>query len=166
MIILGINIGTIRTGVCILDDGAIQEKYVHNYETVWSDYKLRSIIRRYKHYVQKYRVNAIVVKIPPLKKHSKAVMQIIKKIEMLAKDYDCLFDLITKKEMKYITGCRSTAQLIKYTVRLYPELLPFFVRGEDSNHSYYRKLYEAVLAAHVFQERQRTRALQIERGRV
>jgi len=164
MTILGISVGTTRTGMCILKDGVLVDRRIHDYRRTWSDSKLRVIIRDYRHYILKYNVGAIIVKISPLKKHTPALRQVLKRLEGLAAEYNILFDLITKTERKSITGTRSTSELIDYTRRLYPELNILFDKGASNEHSYNKKLFEAVLSAHVFQEKQRIRALQIERA--
>jgi len=161
MTILGISIGTTRTGVCVLKDGQLLDRHIHNYKTAWSDAKLRKIVNSYRRYILKRNVTAIIVKIPPLNKHTPAVGRILNRIEALAKEYSCEFDLVTKSEIKHSTSIRSTNELVKYARLLYPELAAMFEKGKANDHNYYKKIYEAVLAAHVFQERQRIRAEQI-----
>jgi RNase H-fold protein (predicted Holliday junction resolvase) len=161
MTILGISVGTTRTGVCVLKNGILLDRHIHNYQATWSDNKLRIVTERYKRYILKRNVTAIIVKIPPLKKHTKAITKIIKRVEALAKEYSCEFDLVTKTEIKHITAMRSTNELIEYARRLYPELIAMYEKGKANDHSYYQKLYEAILAAHIYQERQRVRAEQL-----
>jgi RNase H-fold protein (predicted Holliday junction resolvase) len=158
MTILGISVGTSRTGVCILKDGVLLDREVHSYLRAWSDAKLRIIVNRYRQYVKKHGVTAIMVKIPPLRKHTKPITRLLKSIESLAREHDCLLDLITKKELKHRTGAHSTGELIDYARRLYPELSPLFEKGVPTEYMYYKKLFEAVLAAHVFSDMQRERA--------
>jgi|GEM_PF-1161759 len=164
MTILGISVGTTRTGMCILKDEILVDRRTHDYRRMWSDAKLRIIIRDYRHYILKYNVTAIIVKISPLKKHTPALRQVLKRLERLAAEYNMPFDLITKTELKSITGTRSTNELIDYTRRLYPELNVLFDKGVSNEHSYNKKVFEAVLSAYVFQEKQRVRALQMERA--
>jgi len=159
MTILGISIGTTRTGVCILNDDVLLDRHIHNYRSAWSDHKLRVIINRYKQYILKNNVSAIIIKIPPLKKHTKPITQILKRLEALAKEYYIDFDFITKSEIKHVINVRSTTELIKYTTLLYPELEAVYDNGTQKD-SYYKKLYEAVLCAHIFKERQKVRAQQ------
>lgn len=159
MTIFGISVGTDRAGVCILKDELLVERRVHNYRKVWSDDKLHIIIKQYKQYIQKYRVKAIIVKIPPLRKHTPAICLLIKHIERLARDYDCEFDLITKSEIKSVCGLHSTKEIILHTRMLYPELRTLPSEGDKIDHGYYKKLYEAVLSAHIYQDRQRIRRL-------
>jgi RNase H-fold protein (predicted Holliday junction resolvase) len=153
MTILGISMGTTRTGVCVLRDGVLIDRQVHNYHTVWSDNKLRIIINRYRQYIRKRHIQAIIVKIPPPRKHTKAITQILKRLEALAKEHGCSFDLITKREIKEVLGLHSTTALNECARLLYPELMFVYEKGEINDHSYYKKLFEAVLAAHIFQER-------------
>ncbi|WP_419788825.1 hypothetical protein HDF24_11325 [Mucilaginibacter sp. X4EP1] len=158
MTILGISVGTTRTGVCVLKDEILLDRHIHSYPAAWSDNKLRIIANRYRQYVLKHNVTAIIVKIPRLKNHTKAISQLLKRIEALATEYHCEFDLITKSELKDVTGMRSTSELIEYARQLYPELVAMYDKGKANDHSYYQKLYEAILSAHIFQERQRVRA--------
>lgn len=164
MTILGISIGSSRTAVCILKNGILleDELHVHNFDAQWSDKKLRTIINTYKHYLHKYHVHAIMVKIPPLRKHTNAIMQLLKRLDALAKEYDCKFDLITKSELKHVNSLRSTNEIIAFTKRLYPELNIIFEKGIDNDHRYYKKLYEAILSAHTYQEWQRIKVLRTE----
>jgi RNase H-fold protein (predicted Holliday junction resolvase) len=161
MTILGISIGTSRTGICILKDGVLLDRQIHNYTATWSDNKLRIITKRYKQYILKRNVSAIVVKIPPINKHTKAIKQILKKIEGLATEYYLEFDLVTKSEIKHTLHLRSTDEIIKYALQLYPEINYMHEKGKSKDDTYYNKLYEAVLAAHVYQQRQLVRAEQI-----
>lgn len=157
MTILGISIGSTRTGVCVLRDGILIDRQIHSYHTVWPDNKLRIIINRYKRYIRKWQVKAIIVKVPPPRKHTKATKLILKRIEALAKEHSCSFDLITKLEIKEVLGLHSTTALNECARLLYPGLNFVYEKGELNDHSYYKKLFEAVLAAHSYQERQHVR---------
>jgi RNase H-fold protein (predicted Holliday junction resolvase) len=162
MTLLGISIGTTRTGICVLRDEVLLDRQIHNYQAAWTDSKLRIIVNKYQYYIRKYNVTDIIVKIPPLGKHTNAVSKILRRVEKLAAENHCEFDLITKIEMKHITGTRSTEELIKYASLLYPELSNLYDKGMGNEHCYYKKLYEAVLAAYIFQERQKSRELQLK----
>jgi len=161
MTVLGISIGTSRTGVCVLQDEILQDRHIHDYPTTWSDTKLRIILNRYRQYLHKYQVDAVIVKIPPAQRHTKALLRLIRRIEALSKEYYCEFDLITKSEIKGTLHLRSTDEMIRYAIVLYPELSALYEKGIATNHSFYKKLYEAVLAAYIYQKRQKARATQI-----
>ena len=145
MTVLGISIGTSRIGVCVLQDDTVLDRRVHNFPTTWSDTKLRIILNRYKQYLHKYQVNAVVVKIPPVQRHTKALLRLIRRVEAMAKEYYCEFDLITKNEIKHTLNLRSTDEIIRYAKVLYPEFSALYEKGIATNHSFYKKLYEAVL---------------------
>ena len=159
MTVLGISIGTSRIGVCILQDDVLLDRHVHDYPTLWSDTKLRMILSRYRQYLHKYQVNAVIVKVPPVQRHTKALLRLIRRTEALAKEYYSEFDLITKSEIKHTLNLRSTNEIIKYAAVLYPQLSALYRKGIRTNHSYYKKLYEAVLAAHIYKERQNAKAV-------
>jgi len=161
MTILGISVGTTRTAVCVLQDGVLLDREIHNYTAPWSEWKMRIIVNRYKRYVVKRKVSAIVVKIPPLESHSKAVKLLIQRIEKLAKDHGCEFDLITKRELKHRTGAISTDDLIRYALLLHPELATFG-KNTHTDHLYSKKLFEAVMSAHTYRKMHRTRRFQPE----
>lgn len=154
MTILGISIGTTRTGVCVMRDGVLLDRQMHNYYTVWSETKLRIILNRYKHYILKRKVQAIIVKIPPPRKHTKAITLLLKRVEALAKEHHCSFDLITKKEIAHALNLHSSTALNEYARLLYPELIFCYEKGADNDHKYYKKVFEAVLSAHIFEKRQ------------
>lgn len=161
MTIFGISIGTTRTGVCILKDEALIEWNMHEFPRVWSDNKLRIIIQQYKRYIARHNVNAVVVKIPPIKNHTKSIKQLLKAVEKLAKEHGCEFDLTSKKEIKGFYTLKNTDALIEYTQIKYPSLRSTYLKSIATNHRYHKKLYEAVLGADLYQERQRVRTLQI-----
>ena len=121
------------------------------------------IINRYKRYVLKRQVQAIVVKVPPPKKRGRAITHILKRLEALAKKHGCSFDLITKNDMKNALGLHSTTALNECVRLLYPELGVIYQKSVSNDHSYYKKLFEAVLAAHIFQERLNSKAARQER---
>ncbi|MGY3214773.1 hypothetical protein [Mucilaginibacter sp. HD30] len=155
MTVLGISIGTARTGIAVLEDGKILERQAHVYQTTWTENKLRAITDKYREHVRQHNVTAIMVKIPPLSRHSKAVSRLLRGIEAIAKDTYCDFDLITKNEIKDRLCLKSTEEMITYAPMLYPELLPLYKQGLATGHNHYKKIYEAVLAAHIYAQRQK-----------
>ena len=161
MTILGISIGTTRTGVCVIKDDVLLDRHIHSYLQPWSNTKLRIITNRYKQHIVEHNVSAIIVKIPPLKKHTKPITLIIKRLEKLAKKYNCEFDLITKREMKDRTGIHSTDELIRYAELCHPELEAMFEKSVATDHLYFKKLYEAIVVAHIFQKRLQLKAQQM-----
>lgn len=153
MTVLGISLGTQRTGVCVLTDGTIVERQIHSYMDIWSETKLHMIVSMYKRYIRKHHVTAIIVKIPSPHHHTQAITDLLERIERLAKRYGCQFDLITKSEIKHVLSLSNTAEINAFAKLLYPELAPVYNKGEANGHNYFKKLFEAVLAAHIYQVR-------------
>lgn len=144
-----------------MKDRVLFRAQVHNYMAPWSDEKLAKIIAQYREYIKKYKPQAIVVKVPPAAYHSPEIKMIMAKVGLLAKEYRCAFDYITKDELKEATDTDNTEQLIERTVHLYPELNEVYERGAKS-YQYYQSLYEAVLAARVYEERMRLKEFQVQ----
>ncbi|MEO6520604.1 MAG: hypothetical protein ABIN91_02930 [Mucilaginibacter sp.] len=158
MTVLGISIGTKGTGICVLRDGELIDANVHYYHTPWSDLKLRAIVNQYRHYVRRYGVTAIIIKVPPPINHTPAVRRIMAQVEGLAKQYYCEFDLTTKTEIRSTLSLRS-GEIAGFARQLYPELQAIYEKGARNGHGYHKKLYEAVLSAYLFQQRKRARLL-------
>jgi len=158
MTIFGISVGTDRCGICILQDGVLLDIQVHSFQTLWSEEKSHKIIKRLRYYLHAYPIHAIILKVPPLKQHTPAITKLLRKIERLANEYYCEFDLITKTELKGYSLMRKNSELIKYTKLLYPDLTAIYEKGAATGHGYYKKIYEAVLAAHIYQERKRLKS--------
>ena len=133
-------------------DGVLHERHIHTYPLVWSETKLHIILNRYKRYIKNRYVEAIIVKIPPTQKHTDAISLLIKRLERLAKANHCSFKLITKKEMRQALNLHSTKALNECARMLYPELSVYYEKGIYSDHKYYKKIFEAVLAAHIYFE--------------
>lgn len=138
-----------RTGVCVMEGFGLADWQVHTYRHAWSEYKLRLILNRYRRYILRYGATAVIVKIPPRHKQTRAVLQLMRRIEQLARRHGCDFDLTTKDELKHRTGTRSTAEMIGHVKRLYPEL-GHLSEGSNGDYNDHRKLFEAVMSAHLY----------------
>jgi hypothetical protein len=147
-------VGTARTGIAVLRDGRLIDRGIHNYPDAWSGTKLHVILSRYERYVVRRGVDAIVVKVPPLRKHTPRLTAIIEGIGALAAKHRCTFDIATKSEIKRDLGLRSTAQLIGHVRGLYPEVAAQYDRGRKNAHEYYARLYEAIICARLYGDRQ------------
>lgn len=152
MTILGISIGTTQTGVCVVKKNVLIDWQVHEFMRVWSKHKLYLIIQQYKRYIVKHNVNAIMVKIPPTSSTSKPLAQIQKKLVILANKHNCTIDFILKSEIKDRLALQNTDEIIELAVRNYPVLEHMYNKGVHNNHSYYKKMYEAVLGAQLYSE--------------
>lgn len=151
MIILGISLGTRETGICVMDSGTLVDWQIHQYHAQWSEYKLQLILNQYKQYFQQYRINAVIIKVPPARFHSKKITQLLKHLDLLIQKYGIKqYDFITKAEIKQNLLFKNTEELIVTVVKKYPVLQPVFDKGVANGHEYYEKIYEAVISAYIF----------------
>jgi len=65
-----------------------------------------------------------------------------------------------KKEIKEKFNLRSTPEILHYTKPLYPDLSALHNKVIETNHRFHQKVFEAVLAAHIYGQRQKDRAYQ------
>jgi hypothetical protein len=161
MTILGISVGTTNTGVCVLRDDTLLDRHMHSYHVPpWSDNKMRIILNRYREHIIKNKVTAVIVKEPLLKLQNKHIELLLKRIEQLAKEHGCTFSTITKRDIRVALDMGRKDGIAEHAVLFYPELSRLYEKGSKNDHSYYMKLYEAVLSAHIYKEQLRVAALQ------
>lgn len=153
MTILGISIGTRCTGVCVLEDGVLKDANIHRFDDIWSETKLHVIINRYKRYVRRYGVTTIIIKMPPGNSHTKALCLVKKRIEQLAGRFYCDLSTITRKEVQATLEVATIDKMVECTLKAYPEFVNTYERQRRHRHSKFRKLHEAVLAAHIAHQR-------------
>ncbi len=153
MICLGISIGSTRTGVCVTKNGVLVERRMHKYPHTFTDNKARIITKKYRHYIDKYQVTDIVVKIPSRTHQTKAVKLLLHRITTVAEEYRCHFDLTNTFEMKSVTNTHSAEELIHYIIDKYPELSVVYDKDTQIGNNRYKKVFEAVLAAWLHRER-------------
>ena len=160
MICLGISIGTTRTGVCVIKDGTLRERRVHTYPHTFTDNKARIITNKYRHYIDKYRVTDIAVKIPAQAKQTKAVKLLLHRIKKLAEECGCEFDLTNMFEMKSLTDTYTSEETIRYITEKYPELKLIYDKDRERDFKHSKKIFEAVLVAYLHRERSLKRQVQ------
>lgn len=150
MKILGISLGTRETGIALLSHGQLIQWKTHSFHGEWSDNKLNTIIARYDRYIIQYRVRQVVIKIPPATHHSKAFLNLLKKLSELIVYRGCMVACKTKADIKsMVPEVTNTETLMNYVTRYYPILLPEQAQELKSRQPYHLKMFEAVLAAHV-----------------
>jgi len=151
MRILGISLGTREAGIALLSHGQLIQWKTHSFHGVWSDNKLNTIIARYDRYITQYRVRQVVIKIPPVTHHSKAFLTLLKKLSELIVYRGCMVACKTKSDIKsMVPEVTNTETLMEYVTRHYPILLPEQAQELNSRQPYHLKMFEAVLAAHMF----------------
>ena len=95
----------------------------------------------------------IVIKIPPASHHTKALLTLLKKLTELVQYRGCLVACQTKADLKRVVPDVANAEsLMEYVVKHYPILLPEQAQERTSRQAYHIKMFEAVLAAHLYKQ--------------
>jgi RNase H-fold protein (predicted Holliday junction resolvase) len=150
MVILGISIGTRISGIAILDDGKLIAWNTLSFRNVWSEQKADNIINRYDAYLKEHRVKVVVFKIPPLTHQTTAIVNLLIRLQEIIARHGCMVEYRTKAEIKVaIPEARNTRDLVDYAATLYPVLAPEHSQERNIKNSYYVKMFEAVIVAHL-----------------
>jgi len=153
MRILGISLGTRESGIALLSHGQLIHWQMHSFHEPWSNDKLNDILKRYDRYITQFRIQHVVIKIPPATHHTKALLSLLKKVTELVQYRGCIVACQTKADIKaLVPEVTNTETLMEYVTRQYPILLPEQVQELKSRQKYHIKMFEAVLAAHVYKE--------------
>lgn len=145
--VLGISIGTRKTGVAVLKGNELVEWETHLFAGWWSEAKERAILARYEKYIVRNQITAIAIKIPPVILSNSPLEVVLQKVQALAAQYGCKTMLITKEELKRRTQLRNMDSLLEYAVLQYPILRPNYIKEKESITHYHQKMFEAVVAA-------------------
>lgn len=156
MRILGISLGTRDSGIALISHGQLIHWKTHAFHEAWSEDKLNDILIRYDRYITKYQVRHVAIKIPPATHHTKAFLTLLKNLSELVQYRGCMVTCQTKADIKgMVPEVVNTESLMEYVVRQYPILLPEQAQERNCRQPYHVKMFEAVLAAHVYMERMR-----------
>jgi len=124
---------------------------MHSFHERWSSEKLTYMLKKYDRYITQYRIRHVVIKIPPVTHHSKAFLALLKKLSELIVYRGCMVACQTKADIKaLLPEVTNTEALMKYVTLHYPILLPEQEQELASRQPYHIKMFEAVLAAHVY----------------
>ncbi len=151
MKILSISLGTRDSGIALLSHGQLVHWKMHTFHGTWSSDKLSDILVRFDRYITRYRVQHVVIKIPPATHHTKAFLTLLKQLSELVQYRGCMIACHTKEDLKaLVPEVSNTITLMEYVTRHYPILLPEQAQELVSRQPYHIKMFEAVLAAHVY----------------
>jgi hypothetical protein len=156
MVVLGISIGTRVTGIAIItstDRNELIAWQSHSFPAQWSNPKMEQIISRYEKYIKTHRVTMVVIKIPRLSHHNNAIRTLLSKLRSLIAFHGCLMDYTTLNELKATLPIENAFDVQKYIVQQYPVLLPEYNRERINKKPYHHKMFEAVLIAHLWKDR-------------
>ena len=153
MRILSISLGTRDCGVAVLSHGQLIHWKTHSFHERWSDEKLEAMMLRFDRYITRYRVQYVVIKIPPATHHSNSFLRLLKRLSYHVQVRGCVVVCKTKAKIKkFVPEVTNTETLMEYVTRHYPILLPEQAQELLGRQPYHLKMFEAVLAAHVYKE--------------
>lgn len=154
---IGISIGTTKIGIAVLERNIIIEWKIKTFNKAWSQEKLESIISYIiDHYIIVHSIKRIGVKIPALHSHTCAITQILQGIEYVAKEKGIILHMYTLSDIKiYWNGQQKTTrdQLIKTILGKHPKFQKAYNRIMKTKNFHFEKLFEAIGAAHMIQEK-------------
>ncbi len=144
--ILGVSLGTRKTGVAILQGNELTAWETHLFAGWWSEAKLHAILVRYEKYIVQRNITDIAIKIPPVIPLASPLQQVLGKLQGLANQYGCNTILVTREDIKKQTRLNNMNSLIEYAVLHFPMLRPEYLKEKQSKTNYHLKMFEAVLA--------------------
>jgi hypothetical protein len=154
MLILGISLGTTTTGIAVLKDKELIQWQTHSFREVWSEQKAEDIVNRFHYYIRQYRIEVVVIKLPPQSHQPTPVVQLLKKLVDLCAYKGCMVQTCTKRDIKKeIPGARNNNDIMLFAITHYPIITPEYTKALAGKNQYHKKLFEAVVAAHLFPSR-------------
>lgn len=154
MVVLGISIGTRVTGIAIINNTELIAWQSHSFPAQWSKPKMEQIIARYEKYIRTHRVMMVVIKIPRLSHHNAALRSLLSKLRSLLTFHGCMMDYTTLNELKTtLPHIQNSSDIQDFTLNQYPVLLPEYSRERVNKRPYHHKMFEAVLIAHLWKDR-------------
>lgn len=150
--ILGVNPGTRRLGVAVMRNGKLVHCEIKSFTGKWSYEKLQEIIAFLEAIVHRDGITKIAVKIPDVLPTSLGFTQVIGSLNALCDRVGIRPRYFTFSEVK-ARHCKeekpTAAHLMAAFVGKYPELRPHYQKEQQNEEAYYRKVFEAVAAAHM-----------------
>lgn len=151
MLILGISLGTTTAGVAVLHDKELIQSQTHSFREVWSEKKADKIVSKFHYYIQQYRIEIVVIKVPPKSHHPPPVVLLLKKLVELCTYKGCMVQTCTKQDLKKrIPGAKNNNDIMFFATTQYPIITPEYTQALAAKNQYHKKLFEAVVAAHLF----------------
>jgi RNase H-fold protein (predicted Holliday junction resolvase) len=154
MVILGISIGTRVTGIAVVNNTELIAWQSHTFTAQWSKAKMEQIITRYEKYLRSHKVTMVIIKIPRLSHHNASIRDLLSKLRALITFNGCMMDYTTLNEIKTkLPQVQNASDIQDYILNIYPVLLPEHTRERVNKKPYHHKMFEAVLIAHLWKDR-------------
>lgn len=150
MVILGISLGTTTAGIAILNEQELVAHNTHSFRAVWSEHKAEAIVSRLLEYILRYRVQIVVIKLPPETHQPITVTYLFHQLVEKCTYHGCMVQTCTKAQLKQsLPDVRNTVELMRYVTQHYPVLVPQYEQSLKHKNQYHKKIFEAVIAAHM-----------------
>lgn len=154
MTILGVSIGTRTSGVAVICDNELIHWQTHSFQGKWGASKAKKIQKRFEKYLTQYQALMVIVKVPPVTHQSTAILTIIKGLLSFIQLPGCMVQVTTKAEIKReVPEITNRETLMDYVTKRYPILKTELKQELDKNEPYYIRMFEAVLAAHLYKDK-------------
>ncbi|MDB5124848.1 MAG: hypothetical protein JWP94_2977 [Mucilaginibacter sp.] len=151
MLILGISLGTTTAGIAVVNNKELLQSQTHSFREVWSEHKADKIVKKFHYYIQQYRVEIVVIKLPPKSHRSPPVLLLLEKVVDLCTYKGCMVQTCTKQDIKRrIPGAKNNDDIMLFAITQYPIITPEYTQALAGKNQYHKKLFEAVVAAHLF----------------
>jgi len=155
--ILGISSGTRSIGLAMMRNGDLVDWKVKTFKGEWSKDKLEYILRQLDAICRYYSVTAIALKKVDPSKGSRQLEVLTAGIIKLARrkripiDTYTIHDLHSVADGRYRSAKKSIAEFVLDT---YPTLRREYLRERNNKREYYTKMFEAVVCAHIRNEKE------------
>ena len=147
---LGISIGSRLCGSAVLNRFELIEWRTHTLRANCTERKAKVICRAIEEYIVMYDIKTVSVKIPPYRTHSAGITLLLARLLELLKHHDCTVQVHTKHAiLKAVPEVRHPNELIRYVTSKYSMLIPEQTNELANKRPYHRKMFEAVLVAHI-----------------
>lgn len=154
MVVLGISPGTRSTGIAVLNESKLVRWQRLSFPKKWSKEKLHCILNAITSWIDLHKIETIAVKIPDELPISEAYIQLVGAINVLCENKNIRPTYYTLSEIKQRYDSKNKINkhcLVNFLLEYFPELQIHLQNADSRKKIYYEKVFEAVAAAHCFQ---------------
>jgi len=154
--VMGMSLGTQKIGIVVLQNNLPIVHKVAAFNGRWNEQKLHTILRSIASVRVRNHVTAVSIKIPRPSHHTAGLKALIGAIKEKYKAANIPLHICTIKELKahgITEGRKNRKQLVQAMAIKYPDLYTKAVKSQQSPIAYHTKMFEAVAAAELLQNR-------------
>ena len=156
-VILGISSGTRSIGLAVIRNGELVDWNVKTFKGEWSKDKLKYIMHKLESICDYCQVTTIALKKVDPSKGSRPLEVLTAHIAKLACGKRIpivaysIYDLHSVTDERYRSAKKSIGE---YVLDTYPRLRQEYLKERNNKREYYTKMFEAVLCAHLRNEKE------------